>query len=177
LSTADFFLAWFAGRTPFYLCSTLYNCEGLKQIGGFHSRHNLFQDVDATAKLAAAKGRVDIEEPKASARQHGGKWTHVARVREWCEDSLDLLDLLCKLAPDKQPELHKHGMRFFANINYSRASDVRAPGERLKVYMIVYRLFNRRYLPPVGMVFHSTALYRGLRHIKRKILGKPAWVD
>jgi len=177
LSTADFFLAWFAGKTPLYLCSTLYNCEGLKQIGGFHTRHNLFQDVVATARLAAAKGRVDIEQPKASARRHGGKWTHVARVQEWCEDSSELLDLLCELTPEKHSEVRRQGMRFFANVNYSRASDVRAPGERLKAYLIVYRLFGRQYLPSMGMIFHSTAIYRGLRQIKRRILGLPAWVD
>ena len=177
LSTADFFLGWFAGKTPLYVCSTLYNTKGLRSIGGLHSRHNLFQDVAATAKLAATMGRIDIEETKASARQHGGKWTHVARVREWCEDSLELLDLLCKLAPDKQAEVRDRGLQFFANVNYSRASGVRALGGRLKAYMIVYRLFDRRYLPPVGMVFQSTALYRGLRYIKRKMLRMPAWVD
>ncbi|MEX2162808.1 MAG: glycosyltransferase family 2 protein [Sulfuricaulis sp.] len=177
LSTADFFLGWFSGKTPLYVCSTLYHCEGLKRIGGLHSRHNLFQDVAATAKLAATMGRIDIEETKASARQHGGKWTHVARVREWCEDSLELLDLLCELAPDKQAEVRNRGLQFFANVNYSRASDVRAPGERLKAYMIVYRQFNRQYFPPVGMLFHSTSLYRSLRYIKRKIMGMPAWVE
>jgi glycosyltransferase involved in cell wall biosynthesis len=177
LSTADFFLAWFAGKTPLYLCSTLYNCNNLKQIGGFHSRHNLFQDVVATARLAATKGRIDIEQPKASARQHGGKWTHVARVHEWCEDSLELLDLLCRLVPDKSAEVRERGLQFFINVNYSRASDVRAPFERLKSYLIVYRHFGGRRLPPAGMVFHSTALYRGLRYIKRKMLGMPAWID
>jgi glycosyltransferase involved in cell wall biosynthesis len=177
LSMADFILGWFSGLTPLYVCSTLYNTEGLRSMGGFHSRHNLFQDVTATAKLAAAMGRVDIEMPLASARQHGGKWTHVARVREWCEDSLELLDILCELAPDKQAEVRDRGLKFFAIVNYSRASDVRAPVERLKAYMIVYRQFNRQYFPPVGMLFHSTALYRGLRYIKRKIMGMPAWVD
>jgi hypothetical protein len=84
---------------------------------------------------------------------------------------------LCELAPDKQAEVRDRGLKFFAIVNYSRASDVRAPVERLKAYMIVYRQFNRQYFPPVGMLFHSTALYRGLRHIKRKMVGMPAWVD
>ncbi|RPI48790.1 MAG: glycosyltransferase family 2 protein [Betaproteobacteria bacterium] len=177
MSTADFILGWFTGKTPLYVCSTLYNTEGLRSIGGLRSRHNLFQDVAATARLAAAMGRVDIERPMASSRQHGGKWTHVARVREWCEDSFELLDLLCELAPEKQSEIRHQGMQFFANVNYSRASDVRAPGERLKAYLIVYRHFGRRHFPPAVMMFHSTALYRGLRHIKRKVLGMPAWID
>lgn len=177
LSMADFILGWFAGKTPLYVCSTLYNTEGLRSIGGFHSRHNLFQDVAATAKVAAVLGRVDIEKPMASARKHGGKWTHVARVREWCEDSLELLDILCELAPDKRDEVRDRGLRFFANVNFSRASDVHAPGKRLKAYMIVYRMFGHRYLPPMRMVFASTSLYRGLRHLKRRLLGLPAWVE
>jgi glycosyltransferase involved in cell wall biosynthesis len=177
MSTADFILGWFAGKTPLYVCSTLYNTKGLRSIGGLHSRHNLFQDVAATTKLAATMGRVDVERPMASSRQHGGKWTHAARVREWCEDSLDLMDLLCELVPDRQTELRHHGLRFFANVNFNRASDVRAPGERIKAYLIVYRLFGRRYLPTVRTIFHSTAIHRGLRQVKRKILGLPAWVD
>jgi len=177
LSTADFFLGWFTGKTPLYLCSTLYNTKGLRSAGGFHSRHNLFQDVAATARVAATMGRVDIEQPMASARVHGGKWTHVARVREWCEDSIDLLDLLCELAPEKQADVRNQGMRFFANVNYSRASDIRAPGKRLKAYLIVYRFFGWRHFPSVRMIFHSTAIYRGLRRIKRRFLGLPAWVD
>lgn len=177
LSMADFILGWFAGKTPLYLCSTLYNTEGLRSIGGFHSRHNLFQDVAATARVAAALGRIDIEKPMASARQHGAKWTHVARVRQWCEDSLELLDILCELAPDKRDEVRGRGLRFFAHVNYNRASDVRALSGRLKAYWIVYRQFEGRYLPPAGLVFRSTALYRGLRHLKRKILGLPAWVE
>ena len=177
LFMADFILGWFIGKTTHYLCSTLYNTEGLRLAGGFYSRHNLFQDVAATVRVAAAMGRVDIEQPMASARQHGGKWTHVARVREWCEDSLELLDLLCELAPEKQSEVRRQGMRFFANINYNLASDVRAPGKRLKACLIVYRLFGRRYFPSVRTIFHSTAIYRGLRQVKRRILGLPAWVD
>jgi lambda repressor-like predicted transcriptional regulator len=177
MSTAEFILGWFKGKTPLYVCSTLYNTKGLRLAGGFHSRHNLFQDVAATAKVAAAMGRVDIEQPMASARQHGGKWTHVARIQEWCEDSFELLDLLCALAPEKQAEIRRQGTRFFANVNYNRASDVRAPGERLKAYLIVYRLFGRRYFPPARLVFHSTAIYRGLRQVKRRILGLPAWVE
>jgi glycosyltransferase involved in cell wall biosynthesis len=177
LSMADFFLGWFAGKTPLYLCSTLYNCAALKRIGGLHSKHNLFQDVAATARLAVAMGRVDIEEPKASARQHGGKWTHVARVREWCEDSLELLDLLCELAPERRDAIRREGMQFFANVNYGRASDVRAARERLKAYRIVNRIFGGQYLPPLKMVFQSTALYRKLRQVKRRMLGLPTWVD
>jgi glycosyltransferase involved in cell wall biosynthesis len=177
LSITDFILGWFSGLTSLYVCSTLYNVTGLRSMGGFHSRHNLFQDVAATTKLAAAMGRVDIEKPMASTRQHGGKWTHVARVREWCEDSLDLLALLCDLVPERAMEIRGRGERFFANINYSYACNIRSPADRLRAYFIVYRFFDKRYLPPWRMVFASTSLYRALRHVKRRVLGLPAWVE
>jgi glycosyltransferase involved in cell wall biosynthesis len=177
LSTGEFFLAWFAGRTSIYLCNTLFNTQALKSIGGLKSRHNLFQDVIAMARLMANHGRLEVEAVKASARWHQAKSTHVARVQAWCEDSLDLLNLLCELAPENADELREKGIRFFANVNYSRASDIRAPGKRLLAYALVYRLFNRHYLPPMRMMFASTSLYRGLRHLKRKLLGLPAWVE
>lgn len=177
LPTGDFFLAWFEGRTALYLCATLLNTPAFRAIGGMRSRHNLFQDVMATVRVAVQHGRVDLPDVKASARWHGGKWTHVGRVKEWCEDSLELLDLLCQLAPDKSNEVRERGLQFFADVNYSRASDVHALFERIKAYQIVYRFFGRRYFPSAGMVFHSTAIYRGLRQVKRKILRLPAWVD
>lgn len=177
LSTGEFFLAWIKGKTSLYLCNTLYNTKALKASGGFRSKHNLFQDVMATAKLAASHGRIDIDALKASARQHGGKWTHVARVQGWCEDSLELLDLMCELAPDKQAELRKQGGEFFANVNFNRATDIRSPLKRAEALLLVYRLFGRRYLPSWRLLFQSTALYRVLRDVKRKVLGQPAWVE
>jgi glycosyltransferase involved in cell wall biosynthesis len=171
-AAGDLFLAWMDGRLSLYVCSTLYNTQTLKDVGGFHSRHNMFQDVAATARVIAHHGRVDVRDVKASARQHQGKWTHTVRVREWCEDSRDLLDLLCELAPDKALLLRERGTRFFANINYRRASDVGPLAKKLSAYAFVYRFFEGRYLPPPRMVFQSTGLYRGLRQIKRAVLGR-----
>jgi len=177
LTTGEFFLGWFEGKTSLYLCNTLYHTQALKDIGGMKSRHNLFQDVFATARLVASMGHVDIEEVKASTREHGAKWTHVVRVSEWAEDSIDLLDLLCKLAPENANELRMRGEQFFVNINFSRASAIRNPLRRLAAYIKVYKLFNRRYLPSMRMIFRSTVIYRFLRQVKRRILGLPAWVD
>lgn len=177
LSTADFFLGWFEGTTAFYICSTLYNTGRLREIGGFASRHNLFQDDVAGVTLAARFGRVDVREIKASFRVHSGELTKLARVADWCEDSLDLLELMHGLVQDKKDEIRARGMRFFASVNYSRASSIKAPGKRIAAYFLVFRMFGYRYLPPIRMVFGSTALYRGLRRVKRKILGLPAWVE
>ncbi len=170
--TGELFLAWMNGRLSLYVCSTLYNTQMLKDVGGFHSRHNLFQDVAATAKVIARGGRVDVPEVRASARQHQKKWTHSVRVREWCEDSRDLLDLMCELAPEQAVQLRERGMRFFANINYRRASDVGPLAKKLSAYAFVYRFFEGRYFPSLRMVFQSTSLYRVLRWIKHALVDR-----
>lgn len=177
LPLGDFFLAWFRGRTALYLCNTLFNRAALIRAGGFRSRHNLFQDVIAQVRVAAELPRADVTAVKASTRLHGGQFTYAARVSAWCEDSLDLLALMCELAAQRQDEVHKQGLRFFAAIGYSRATAIRSPLERIRAYGMVYRSFGQRYMPPLRMVLSSTALYRSLRKAKRRVLGLPAWVD
>lgn len=179
-SFTDLFAGWFdgrGGRTSIYLCSTLFNAQMLTEAGGFRSRHNLFQDVAAIARMAARAERVDVREPKASARQHGGKWGSAADIRAWCEDSRDLLDLICELAPDRRAELREKGSRFLAQSNYRRASRIPALPDRLAAYRLVYRFFGGRYWPAGRTIFGNLALYRGLRDVKRRMLGLPAWVD
>jgi glycosyltransferase involved in cell wall biosynthesis len=176
-SLDELFLDWFAGRTALYLCSTLFHREALLEAGGFASRHNLFQDVVAQVKVAARMPRAEIAAIKATTRQHGGQFTYGANVRRWCEDSLELLDLMCRLTPDRQALVRRRGSRFFATIGYSRASMIRNPFERLRAYFLVHRLFDRRYLPPARLVLSSTGAYRRLRQAKRRLLRRPAWVD
>ena len=176
-STGDLFLAWLEGRTSQYLCGTMFNTSELRSIGGFRSRHNLFQDVMATFRVVARRGRVELPAVKASARKHGGKWAHTSHVQKWCEDSADLLELMCELAPDRTSAIRERGQRFFATSNFRRASNIRSPFRRFSAYAFVYQFFGARYLPPARMVLRSTALYRGLRQAKRKLLGLPAWAD
>lgn len=176
-SLGEFFLAWFTGRTALYLCNTLFNRVALLGVGGFHSRHNLFQDVVAQVRVAARLPRADVTEIKATTRYHSGQYTYGAAVRGWCEDSLDLLELMAQLAPEHEQEIRARGKRFFANIGYSRASAIRSPFARTRSYLEVYRLFDRRYLPPLRMALRATSIYRTLRQIKRRVLQRPAWVD
>jgi glycosyltransferase involved in cell wall biosynthesis len=173
----DLFMGWFRGETSIYLCGTLFNTGALKSIGGLKSKNNLYQDVMAIATIASAYERIDIDEVKASARQHGAKWTHVANVKAWCEDSMELLERVYDLSTHSRSELKIAGEEFFLNNNYGRASEIRSPSARIEAYLHVYRAFGGKGLPPVRMAFHSTALYRLLRQIKRKALGKQAWVD
>lgn len=176
-SLSDFFRAWFDGRTALYLCNTLFQREALVEIGGFLSRHNLFQDVLAQVKIAAFRPRVAVAAVKATTRQHGGQYTYGAHVQRWCEDSFELLDLMCRLVPEAEAEVRRRGSRFFAQIGYSRASTIRDPLERVRAYKLVYRLYGGRHLPPLRMALASTSAYRALRQVKRRLLGRPAWVD
>ncbi|SRR5581483_3524382 len=176
-SLADFYLAWFAGKTAVYLCNTLFHRSALVSAGGFASRHNLFQDVMAQVKVASQMPRIDVADVKATTRQHGGQYTHAATVRAWCEDALDLLDLMCWTVPAEHRTVRKRGLRFFATIGYSRANAIRSPIARLKAYADVYRLFGCRYAPPARLLLRGTAAYRSLRQVKRRILHLPAWVD
>ena len=177
LSAGDFFIAWFGGRTAHYCCNTLFNTRIFREIGGFRSRHNCFQDAMAAFRMLAQYGRIDVPAVKVSNRHHGGKLAHTARVKEWCEDSVDLLELMCELAPEKAAAIREQGERYFAKVNYSRASDVRSLWGRIRAFLLVYRFFGYRYRPSLGMLFRTTALYRGLRSIKRRMLGLPPWID
>ncbi len=175
LPAPDFFLAWFAGRTSLYLCNTLFDTALLRYVGGLRSRHNLFQDVMAQVRVAGVSRRVDIENVHASTRSHPGQHTYSAKVMEWAEDALDLLELIQATAGEKRSAIRDAGERFFAAICYSRASAIRRPLERLAAYRAIYRRFNRRYMPPARTVLASTSLYRGLRNVKRRLKGQPRW--
>ncbi len=147
LGTAEFFLAWFSGKTSLYLPSTLFNRRALQKIGGFESRHNLFQDVVAEVRLAAEYGRIDIEDVKAAFRVHDGEFTFAVSVEDWCEDAADLLDLMVELAPEKKEEVRRRGETFFTKLNYNRAVHIRNRAVRFRTYVDIYRRFNSRLSP------------------------------
>ena len=159
LDTADFFRGWFAYKTSWYLCSTLFNTKELKANGGLHSKRQLLQDGVAIARLSAKFGRVDIQDIKASFRKHPGEMTFAVKIGDWCDDFLDLLDLMCELVPESEKELRAEGSHFFSKLNYSRARAIKKPLERLKAYMIVFKKFDYKYLPPpVAHLAHRIGL-------------------
>ncbi|MFZ5917472.1 MAG: glycosyltransferase family 2 protein [Chloroflexota bacterium] len=148
LSTEEFFRGWFSYKTSWYLVSTLFNTQRLKEMGGLHSKCQLLQDGVAIARLAAQYGRVDVPEIKASFRKHPDERTFAVKVGDWCDDFLDLLDLMGQLAPEGAERLRVEGSRFFARLSYSRAQAVKAPLERWKTYWIVFEKFDFKHLPP-----------------------------
>ena len=148
LSTKDFFLGWFGNKIPLYLCSTLFNTKRLKEIGGFQSKTNLFQDVVAAVQLAAKFGRVDVHDIKASFRRHSeNRGGAVTRISDWCEDSLYLLDIMCNLASENKAQVKREGMPYFCRKNYRLTARIKSPMERFRSYLMVYKKFNYCYSP------------------------------
>ena len=147
LSMTDFFLGWFANKTSLYLCSTLFNTKRLKEIGGFQSKTNLFQDVVATVQLATKFGRVDIRDIKASFRRHSDNRGSAVKIEDWCEDCLYLLDIMCDLASEKRAQVRSKGMPYFCKKNYRHTARIKSPMERFRSYLMVYKKFNYCYSP------------------------------
>jgi glycosyltransferase involved in cell wall biosynthesis len=141
-STVDFILGWFDRKLPLYLCSTVFNTKGLKQLGGIRSKANKYDDVVAYVQLAAKYGRVDVFDIKASFRRHGSNIGGDAHYSEWCEDSLYLLDIMCNAVPEHAAVIRDRGMSYFCKRNYNRVAGIRYPIKRLHAYLSVYRTFN-----------------------------------
>ncbi len=174
LSATEFFRGWFACRFSIYLCSTVFNTQKLKEIGGFRSIHYLFDDVVAYARLAKLP-RVDVEETKASFRKHGNEETFTAKIRDWCEDSLYLLDVICKTVEvEYRNAVRKEGLQFLSGINYNFAGAVKSPVKRYGAYIEIYRMFDYNHIPhPIKKSFKKLLFFMNpvnyIKFIKKQI--------
>jgi len=126
MSFTEFVIAWTEGLTAPYLCSTLFRTDALQRVG-MHSRHYMWDDVITELKIAATEGRVDIADVHASSREHGEELTRAATARAWCEDSVELLELVCLLAPGDAVMLRSYLAPFLAKIGYRRTVEMNAP--------------------------------------------------
>jgi glycosyltransferase involved in cell wall biosynthesis len=172
--TPDFFLGWFASKVQLYLCNTLYNTKQLKKLGGFHSKTDHFLDMVATAKLAAQFGRVDVHDVKASFRRHANNMGgNPNKVDLWSEDSLFLIDVLCDQVSDEKEKqnIRRAGNEFLTRKSYHLASAIKSPGDRMRTYLRVFKMFDRSYSPGhfwfdkyIKAYFMSAV--RKIRHLK-----------
>ena len=101
----------------------MFNTKKLQEMGGFKSKTGHYMDTVAYLKLAIKYGRVDIRDVKASFRRHSSNiGGNVKNIKALCEDSLYLLDVMCKLLPENEVEIRKKGMLWFCRRNYRKAS-------------------------------------------------------
>ncbi len=167
LSIKDFLINFFSGKIWMFLCSTLFNTKRLREIGGFKSKHNLWADVHAEILLAVKYGRVDVYDIKASFRKHLSQRTFGVNVKPWCEDSIDLLNLMCELTPEKKQLIRDAGMEYFAKNNYNIASQIKSPLKRSITYLIIFKMFEYLYIPPSSGKFYSKTFNFPLRFIRK----------
>lgn len=162
-STEDFFLAYSAGKTGIYLCSTLFNTRRLKEIGGFHSKYHLFQDMIAVAKLSAWYGRHDICKIKASNRKHPDARTFSVKIKYWCEESTILIDTMCELVSGKAIELRAEGRNFVWLHNYNLAKKIDVFSERVAAYLVIWKTCG--YMYSLKRLMRASPLYRLMRNV------------
>jgi len=148
-SLTELFFKWFEDKIPLYLPSTLYNTKGLRQIGMFHSKTNMFLDVVATVKIAKAMGRRDVEEVKSSFRRHdtntGGS---PERINLWSEDCLYLLDVMCGLVDQgSKDQLRRKGLWYFCRKNYRLARTIENPAEKMRTFSSLHTKYENVYSP------------------------------
>ncbi len=170
-SIEDYFIGWFSCKTSWYLCSTLFNTHWLKEVGGFKSKRCLFDDVVAMVKVAAKHKSINIQHIKASFRKHSGEETFAASIKDWCEDSIYLLNLMCDLVPESSRSLiEKEGSQFFSTINYLFTSAVKSRPKRILAYLAVYKAFGYTQMPPpLKAIIYYNPLSNGLRSIKHNL--------
>jgi glycosyltransferase involved in cell wall biosynthesis len=171
LSFRDFVIAWTKGLTAPFQCSTLFRTEPLQELG-FHSRYGLWSDVVTELQLAARYTRVDIPDVKATFRIHPQQRTATARIENWCEESLELLTLIDRLAPDDSDPLSAHAQQFLAMFNYRLALQTGPWSSRLAACSTVYRMLQKS--PDVTQLareeLRRTRIGHMLRQLKQRFL-------
>ena len=169
VSLKDFFKAWLTGKTALYFCSTVFNTQGLKAIGGFKTPRNLFQDVVAEFCLAAAWGHADVLPALASYRRHDANRGDTVKVMAWCDDCLYLLQLMKALVPEGEKEIGDLGRIFFSRKCYRKAVNIPGLTERWTTYWRVYRSFDYAVKPYWAI---KRADYAKLKNKIKKALGR-----
>ena len=141
--------AWFHDKTAFYLPNTLYNTERLRELGGFRSRREMFQDVVALVRLAATHGTANVKEIKASFRHHEANMGFDPdKVMAWAEDCLELRDLLVDLVPpDEKGPIRAEASAYLSRKAYRRARLIGPWEERVKTYASIFAMFGYGHSP------------------------------
>lgn len=147
LSPVEFIQSWFKDEVALYLCNTLYNTEGLRKSGGFKSKKDLFNDLVATFRLIAQYERVDVPDVKASFRRHSSNMGSTIPIRDWVDESLFLLEVMCQLFPKDCQLLKNEGGLYFCKKMYSYNSRKSSLMQRLADYFGIYKSFDYVYSP------------------------------
>ena len=165
-----FFRDWIKGGFTSYVCSTLYNTQMLRDIGGFQSRNGLFQDMMALARLIARGGHCNVVESKASFRRHDENYGNAEGLRAWCEDGVQLAEVIAAEAPVDGEALYRESMKYLCRTVYRYAERfLPSRRERLKAYRMIDAEFQHCY-PYMRYLYDETVMrqYRAAKTAVRK---------
>ncbi len=178
-SLDEVILEWYQGKGNIFLCSTLFNTNVLKRIGGFEKKYRRYDDIAANFKCSFEAGRLDITDVKASFRVHTGSVTNSTDVDIWIKDSYNLLDLACSVAKIRKDEINREGLKRSALNVYMYANDTDSRILRMKSFWKVYTSFGFKTLPPLkylnklvplsGYILHP---YQTMGYMKAFILNQ-----
>lgn len=159
LSLENFFSAWFDGKIPMHLCGTVFNTTYLRELGGFDVAYDPFQDVAAEVQLAANFCRVDVNEIKASFRQHTLSQTSTRDIQHWIDASVKLLEKICELVPGKEALFKAKGRIFFAHHNYNLVKNIRSPLIHIGSFARVFKSYGY----PWKLIWVRSSTYWAIR--------------
>jgi glycosyltransferase involved in cell wall biosynthesis len=168
----EFFRGWMQGRFTSYVCSTLFNTALLKNIGGFQSKHGLFQDLIVVAKLIASAGHCDVEEVKASFRRHDENYGNAADLRAWCEDGKQLAETIAREAPGDNDALYRESMNYLCRTVYGYAKRfLPSRLERARAYKMIDAEFGHCYPMREYLMYQIvTRRFRAVRSVVRRFV-------
>lgn len=162
-SDFEYFVAVLEGRAVTFFCNTLYHTDHLRAIGGFKSKSHAYQDVMANLQIVKMYERIEISEPKASYRMHGSKLGWKFSIDNWCDDSLQMIDLMSRLMPERKAFFQTQGKRIMCEKNYAkkvrRLNLLRQP----YAYWTIYRRFGFEYSPLEFFASRFCRLFRSPR--------------
>ena len=144
---AGLFLDWFSNRASFYLFSTLFATDRLREIGGFTSPEALFQDVIAIARLAGRYGYVSAPGDAGAFRRHEHNLGGAVHPLRWTRDSEYLLDVICAEMPAEADRLRSAGAPYLAAKCYRYVPSVPSLMEQWRLYREIDRRFGHAYSP------------------------------
>lgn len=167
-TAASLYEAWLKRKTPFYLCSTLFNTQALREVGGFKSKHNLFEDGIAIINISQTWPILNVKDTKASFRMHGDQRTHAANIGDWCEDFRDAIDLICRYEAGRGDALYRMGMLNFSKTGLAFAKKIDAPLKRCIAMMHVNKHFPFKYWPKDSWKANIIGLCASIIHPERR---------
>jgi glycosyltransferase involved in cell wall biosynthesis len=123
----DFLISWLDSTSVMYLSSIMYNTQELRGVGGFHSIHDLFQDLVTTFEIGQRGAIANVRDVKANFRVSSDQRTVTVPTAEWCEEFVEFYDMI-EARYQNDTELLRKAKAFLTPQALARA---RIPGTRV----------------------------------------------